>query len=98
MSKPRYHWWGYVRSMLWHYRDGARDETERREQSAVERALDQTASLPDGECRVRLVTMVFFDQTHTLTGAAAAIPCSYATAQRWQSQFIRSVAREYGLL
>ena len=72
--------------------------TEAREREAVCRAKEVTCTLADGKDRLRLVEMVFFKQTHTLDGAAQEIPCSLRTARRWHRDFIRQVAKEFGLL
>lgn len=62
---------------------------------AVSAAIQTTRSRRDGGERMRVVRMTLFARTHTLEGAAACIPCSYATAKRWQQDFIRDVARYY---
>ena len=101
MSRPRYKWWGYVKAMIRAYPALAGKSCkgiEARECDAVCRAKEVTYMLPDGAERLRLVDMVFFRQTHTLDGAAQEIPCSPRTAQRWHQDFIRQVAKEFGLL
>lgn len=101
MSRPRYKWWGYVKAMIRAYpslNGKTCQGTEAVEYAAVCRAKENTSALPDGEDRLRLVDMVFFQQTHTLEGAALEIPCSLRTAQRWHRDFICQVAKEFGLL
>lgn len=101
MSRPRYRWWGYVKAMIRAYPAltvKSCQGIETRECAAVCRAKEATYTLPDGTDRLRLVDMVFFRQTHTLEGAAQEIPCSPRTAQRWHQDFIRQVAKEFGLL
>ena len=71
---------------------------ERREYEAVEQALWETASLPDGAARVRIIDLVFWRQSHTLEGAAQAVHLSYRTARRRQNEFIRLVAEKMGLV
>ena len=70
---------------------------EQREYEAVEQALWETASLPDGAARVRIIDLVFWRQSHTLEGAAQAVHLSYRSAQRRQNAFIRLVAQQMGL-
>ena len=70
---------------------------ERREYEAVEQALWETASLPDGAARVRIIDLVFWRQSHTLEGAAQAVHLSYRSAQRRQNALIRLVAQQMGL-
>lgn len=101
MSKPRYKWWGYVKAIVRSYpymREREMNDAERKECAAVEEAIKQTMDRPSGREQLKLVELVFFKQTHTLEGAAMAIPCSYVTAKRWQQQFIVRVARNRGLM
>ena len=69
-----------------------------REREAVQRAIDQTEQMVDGKERLQVIDLVFFRQTHTLEGAAVLIPCSERTARRWHTDFIKAVAKEFGLL
>lgn len=101
MSKPRYGWWGYVKWMIRQYpaRDGRYIQGKAlEERMAVQRAIDQTLELENGKERMQVIELVFFRQTHTLEGAAMMIPCSERTARRWHAEFIKLVAREYGLM
>lgn len=54
--------------------------------------------MQDGEERLKFICLVFWDKTHTLEGAAMAVNCSDRTARRWHTDFIKRVARNYGLL
>ena len=67
--------------------------------TAVDRALVHTARISKGrrEPRVRFVTLYHFKHSHTMEGAAAACFVSYATARRWNQEFMREVARNLGL-
>lgn len=101
MSKPRYGWWGYVKWMIRQYpaREGEYIQGKALdERMAVQRAIDQTMKMDNGQDRLRVVDLVFFKQTHTLEGAALMVPCSYDTAQKYHAQFIKLVAKNYGLL
>ena len=71
--------------------------TELRERQAIEAAVSQTLALPDGDARMKVIGLVFFQQTHTLEGAAMMVPCSERTARRWHTDFIKLVAKLYGL-
>lgn len=133
MSRPRYGWWPYVKSMIRGYpalkeqhddlqsasvtanyngmpgggaasrttEDTAVRElapTAQREYEAVRLAIDQTARYENGTQRLAVISMVFWQRTHTLEGAAQQIPCGIATVKRWHGDFIRQVAKNYGLL
>lgn len=69
-----------------------------KEKEAVRASIEQTEALANGAERIEFISMVFWKQTHTLAGAAMAIPCSERTARRWHADFIKAVARNYGLL
>lgn len=70
-----------------------------REYNAVDAALRETRRRKQtGAERVKLVDMVFFAKSHTLDGAAYALNVSYGTAKNWHNDFIKLVAKKYGLL
>lgn len=69
-----------------------------REYQAVADAINAAARKRDGRERLILVDMMFWARSHTLHGAANAIGVSYRTANRWHSEFIRAVAKNFGLL
>lgn len=72
--------------------------TEQREYEAVRRAIQQTRRYPNGRDRLRVIRLVLWDRSHTLEGAALMVPCSERTARRWHAEFIKAVAKNYGLL
>lgn len=69
-----------------------------REFEAVRRAIWQTERYPNGRQRLSIIQMVLWDKRYTLEGAALMIPCGIATAWRWHQDFIRQVAKNYGLM
>lgn len=134
MSKTRYKWWGFVKSIIRAYpahcselkalraqtitarygaSTGGSSDTQRtaesvalrellpedmREYRAVEAALLTTRrNCATAAERTRLISMVFFEQTHTLQGAALALNVSYGTAKNWHNDFIKLTAKKYGL-
>lgn len=100
MSNPRYYWWGYVKAMIRKYEtnDDALFGVALREHIAVAEAIAQTSDFPDGQERLTLISLVFWERTHTLEGAAMAVNVSARTARRWHTDFIKLVAKKYGLL
>lgn len=101
MSKPRYRWWGYIKSIIRNYPSLENRSCQGivlRERQAVRSAVDQTLDMESGTERMKVIDLVFFKQTHTLEGAALMVPCSYDTAQKYHAQFIKLVARNFGLL
>lgn len=71
---------------------------QQREYEAVAAAIADTLRRPDGEERLRLIRLVFWQRSHTLEGAAMEIPVSFITAKRWHGDFIRLVGEKYGFL
>lgn len=69
-----------------------------REMEAVHKAIEETKKLDTGEERLRMIRLVFWDQTHTLEGAAQKCNISYSTARRWNSFFIKEVAKSFELI
>jgi len=69
-----------------------------REFDAVDRALDETRRMKDGELRVKLIDLVFWSKTHTLDGASLSLHVSEMTGRRWHTDFIRLVGKNLGLL
>ena len=76
----------------------ASTQTAAREYEAVHLAIQETRQLPGGAERLQLIRLVYWKRSHTLTGAALAVHVSFPTAKRWHGEFIRRVARNYGLL
>lgn len=101
MSRPRYDWWGYVKGMIKRYPALEKINpvgTYARELAAVRQAVETTAEMSGGADRLKIVDMVFWQRTHTLAGAAVEIPCSYMTARRYHNDFIKKVAKNFGLM
>jgi len=69
-----------------------------REMEAVRQAIEQTAALPTGELRLRIIEAYHWKRTHTLDGASLAVGVSERTGQDWNAAFIRAVAKNFGLL
>lgn len=72
--------------------------TKQREYEAVRQAIEQTRLRMNGEARLQLIDLVLWRNRYTVYGAAQVVHCSAATAKRWHGEFIRQVARNYGLL
>lgn len=64
-----------------------------REYDAVTRAVEQLDPL-----KFRMIKLIYWDRSHTLSGAAMQVHISYRTARRWHSEVIYQIARNFGLL
>lgn len=72
--------------------------TKQREYEAVRQAIAATERMAASRDRLRIIDLVFWKRSHTLSGAALTIPCHYNTAQKYHADFILAVAAFYGLL
>ena len=66
------------------------------EMEAVRKAIEETSALPDGKERMRLISLVFWEKTHTLTGACIECHVGDRTGQQWHAEFIHLVAKNMG--
>ena len=73
-------------------------EINHREMEAVRKALEHTRQLPHGEDRLKMIRMVFWARTHTVCGAALKLGYSERTVLQWHGDFIREVAKHFGLI
>ena len=75
-------------------------EINQRELEAVRQAIEETRTLPNGEERLEMVRLVFWDKTkaYTLAGASLKMYWSERKLAEWHGAFIRCVARKFGLL
>ena len=72
--------------------------TQQREYESVRLAILQTERYLNGSDRLYVIRLVFWDRSHTLGGAAQKVPCHYKTAQKWHNEFIKQVAKNFGLM
>lgn len=72
--------------------------TQQKEYDAVRKAVAETKILVTGKERIKLIDLVFWKRSHTLSGAAYKLNLSETTAQRYHSDFIYLVAEKYGLI
>ena len=63
-----------------------------RERAAVEYAIAQTKRRTDGEQRLTLIRLMYWDQTHSVSEAADALGISWETARHWSADFIKATA------
>ena len=69
-----------------------------REYEAVLRAIQQTMALPNGELRLKIIKLVYWDRSHTVDGAGLAVGYQSRQARKINGDFIKLVARNLGLL
>lgn len=69
-----------------------------REHDAVDAAISTLHQTAEGEERLHMVKMIFFLRTHTIEGASQELHRSWRTVAEWHRDFIRDVARNFGLL
>ena len=107
MSRPRHRWWGYAKNCIRDYptlcsergnRSGRPRYEDERDRKAVERAAAETMGKPDGGLRMEIIREMYWDRSHTMTGAAMKNHISYSTARRWHGAFVREVGRQLKLI
>lgn len=102
MSKSRYnnYWYGIVLKMIKQYPEIKADTSMQSYifTRAIEKALDETRMLQDGELRAQAMDMIYFRQTMTTDGAARKVAVSRGTMLRWCQSFVRMVAKNAGYI
>ena len=73
-------------------------EQEKADFEAVKNAISQTRRLRNGEMRMEMIDLVFWKQSHTLSGAAMQFPLCEREVRQWHTDFIRLVGRNRGLI
>lgn len=89
-KKKEKKWWGYIRNILTDYPNGSKNEID-----AVRAACLELETLSDGKDRLKLMKLLFLEKRVPLRTAADFCFISYATAKRWQRDFIFRVGRNF---
>lgn len=75
--------------------------TKAREFDAVEKALEETGRLDNGDLRLKMVNLVYFaravDKLDDLS-TSKIIPYECRTVRQWHGDFVRCVAKHMGLM
>lgn len=103
MSKPRYIWWSYAKAMIMAYpgrlqSDGPHKATTEREIAAVRQAIEETRKSHNGDVKMQVIDLLFWQKAVTLDGASEICYISPATAARYHRDFIRLVGKNFGLM
>lgn len=99
----RYDWWPYMQAIVRRYpsrKDNFDNlgKIQRREVHAVSEAIRRTEAMEDGDDRIKLVKAVYWSRHRkTMSGIAMDLYISRATAFRWNSEFVLTVAECFGL-
>lgn len=72
--------------------------TKQREYEAVRRAVEAILLQTNGKAWYSLIDLVYWKNSHTLVGAAIAVGYSPDRAKQLHGDFIRMVAKNYGLM
>ncbi len=99
-KKLFYPWWRYIKDITQKYPCNIDNLSGAalRDYEALCAAIETTKQMADGQSRLKVIKLLYWDKTHTLDGAALAVNCSRRTAASWQRQFFEEVARNRGLL
>ena len=60
--------------------------------SAIDIALDQQKAYYNGTERMRMVELVYFKRSHTITGAAMEVSYSPEAVSRWNAELVHAAA------
>ena len=72
--------------------------TKQREYEAVRRAIETTKAMQNGTQRLRIIEMVYWKRSHTVEGASMRVGYSPDRGKQLHGEFIRLVAKNYGLM
>lgn len=73
------------------------EEDDQKVYDAVSGAIASTKLLPDGEARIKLITMMYWvERPMAAKAAAPLLHIGEAMAKRWHGDFVRQVGRCYG--
>lgn len=73
-------------------------QTKQREYEAVRRAVESIRQKPNGKAWLSIIDLMYWRNSHTLAGAAIATGYSEDRAKQLHGEFVRMVARNYGLM
>ena len=98
MSRSKYYWYMHVVRVLHRYPDGLGNSIQDSiARSAINRAIADTAKLRDGEERLKLINLIYWNNGRVnRVGAAMQMFISETTAKRWDNAFIHLVAEYMG--
>ena len=72
--------------------------TKQREYEAVRRAIEYTKHFKNGEERLKIIDLMYWKNSHTLTGAGQKVGYGYDRARQIHQEFVVAVATYYGLM
>lgn len=73
-------------------------EVNRRELAAVRKALTEICCTKNGDKRLEIIKLYYWQKSHTLFGAALKVGVSEQTAKVWNGELVKKVAENFGLL
>lgn len=73
-------------------------DINRREMEAVRAAIRTLKGYEDGNERLYMIRLIFWKKTDTLDGVAMKMNRCKRTIVQWHGEFIRDVARNFGLI
>lgn len=98
MSRPKYYWYGIVKKMIMNYSQIKNEKSIQTSifVNAIERALEETKSMENGNLRIEAVNKVLFEKKKTVGGVAMDIHYSERTVVGWTSDFIKLCGKNAG--
>lgn len=100
MSRPKYWWYSNVVRALRQYKKGLRENSIQNVLShmAIEEALEECQYKENGQERLKIITMLYINSSHNVSGVAMACYLSESTVKRYAKEFVYDVARRMGYM
>lgn len=72
--------------------------TKQREYEAVRRAVEYTKHFRNGKERLKIINLMYWENSHTLAGAGLQVGYGYDRARQIHQEFVVAVATYYGFM
>ncbi len=98
MSRPKYYWYSMVKKMVMKYPQIKEENSIQTSiyVMAIEKSLEETGRLQNGEERVKAIRKIYFERKKTYAGVAQEMNYSERTIRNWTSSFINLCGKNAG--
>lgn len=92
MSKPRYPWHGYIRTILKRF-----PNVSEKEKAAIEKVIEDLKAENETDV-LNYADLYYFKKKYDTRGTAKALFVSYGTVLRWNRKLIERIAYQMGIM
>lgn len=96
MSKPKYKWYGVIKKLILTEYYNTDTPQGRKLKEAMEATDEETAGLPNGDLRLKAISLILKEKTMTYEGAGKVVGYEGRNIQRWINTYINSVGKKAG--